>query len=389
MEDLVKRLQMAYSFEIGPIRPPNEAHSLLIRTSRNCPWNKCKFCNCYKGTRFELRAVEDIKRDIATASAMRTKINEISFKAQARNIGGMQKIIGMVMADPPNESFRNVALWLYGGGENVFLQDANSLIMKTDDLVEILRFIKEIFPKVNRITSYARSDAALRKRPEELVRLREAGLTRLHIGLESGYDPVLKYMDKGVTADEHIKAGKKITASGISLCEYVILGLGGKNLSEQHAFYTARALNEINPDFIRIRTLSVNQDMPLYRDVIEGKFIRASDEEIIKEERTFIENLECSSNYVSDHITNLLQELEGKLPGDKVKLLSIIAAFEGLSAQEKSNFIVGRRVGLYNCLKDMINPQKHDLTEQIKVKLCKGNKKVDPETIFSLMEGFI
>jgi hypothetical protein len=380
---------MAYSFELGPIRPPNEAHSLLIRTSRNCPWNKCKFCNCYKGATFELRPVEDIKRDIATASSMRYKINEISFKAQTRNTGGMQKVISMVMTDPPNESFRNVALWLYGGGENVFLQDANSLIMKTDDLVEIIRFIKEIFPSVKRITSYARSDAALRKKPTDLSRLYEAGLSRLHVGLESGYDPILKYMDKGITSEDHIKAGRKIMASGISLSEYVILGLGGRTWSKQHALHTARVLNEINPDFIRVRTLSINRDMPLYEAVVNGEFVRANDEEIVQEEETLIERLECNSTFVSDHVTNLLQELEGKLPPAKAKLLNIITAFQGLSTRERNNFIVGRRVGLYGCLQDMIDRQKHDLAEQIKMKLCKGDKNLDQDAIFSLMEGFI
>jgi radical SAM superfamily enzyme YgiQ (UPF0313 family) len=380
---------MAYSFEIGPIRPPNEAHSLLIRATRNCSWNKCKFCNCYKGSKFELRPVEDIKRDIATASAMRYKINEISFKAQAKNSGGMGKVISMVMADPPNESFRNVALWLYGGGENVFLQDANSLIMKTEDLLEVLRFIKEIFPNVKKITSYARSDTALRKKPEELFKLREAGLTRLHVGLESGYDPVLKYMDKGETAADHVKAGKKIKAAGISLSEYVILGLGGKIWSDEHAIHTARVLNEINPDFIRLRTLSVNQNMPLYQDVMSGKFIRASDEEIVKEEQTFIENLECQSYLFSDHITNLLQKIEGKLPDDKANFLRFIDAFLGLSAQQKLNFIVGRRVGIYSTLEDMGQPEKHELAEQVKFKLSKGNRTIDPKVIFSLMEGFI
>ena len=144
-----------------------------------------------------------------------------------------------------------------------------------------------------------------------------AALTRLHIGLESGYDSVLKFMDKGVTAAEHIEGGKNVVASGISLCEYVLLGAGGKKMWREHAIATAKVLSEINPDYIRIRTLTINNKMPLYNEVVNGYFVRSNDEDIVREERIIIENLNCTSNFISDHATNLLQELEGKLPGDK------------------------------------------------------------------------
>ena len=118
---------MALSFEIGAIRPPSESNSLLIRCTRGCPWNRCKFCNSYRDVAFEMRSVEDIKRDIAVAKMLRDRIMEITIKA-GHSIG-MQKVVGMVLKDPPNESFRNVAMWILGGGENIFLQDANSLVM--------------------------------------------------------------------------------------------------------------------------------------------------------------------------------------------------------------------------------------------------------------------
>jgi biotin synthase-like enzyme len=378
---------MAYSFEIGPIRPPSESNSLLIRATRNCPWNKCKFCNSYKGKTFEIRAVFDIKRDIAIAKVMRDKIMEITLKSG--NSGGMQKVVSMMLKDPPNESFRNVALWLLGGGENVFLQDANSLIMKTEDLGQVIVYLKNTFPKVKRVTCYARSQTAMKKKPAELIHLHQAGLSRVHIGLESGYDPILEFMGKGETAEEHIKGGRKIVESGISLSEYVILGLGGKNLSSLHAKHTANVLNSINPEYIRIRTLIINDNVPLSVDVASGKFIRATDEEIVREERTLIEDLNVHSQFVSDHISNLLPELVGKLPEDKQKLISIIDAFTGLSAQAKMNFMVGRRVGLYKNLKDLNDIQRHELVEQIKFKLAKGDKILDPKVIFSLMEEFI
>jgi radical SAM superfamily enzyme YgiQ (UPF0313 family) len=378
---------MAYSFEIGPIRPPSESNSLLIRATRNCPWNRCKFCNCYKGTAFELRSITDIKKDIATAKTMRDRIMEITIKAG--HSGGMQKVVGMILNDPPNDSFRAVALWLLGGGENIFLQDANSLIMKTEDLGQVLAYLKTAFPRAKRITSYARSQTAMKKKLVELIHLRQAGLTRLHVGLESGYDPVLEFMKKGETSEHHIKGGRNVVESGISLSEYIILGLGGKELSTLHAKHTARVLNEIDPEFIRIRTLTINGRVPLSDEVASGEFLRATDEDIIREERTLIENLKVHSNYVSDHISNLLPELEGQLPADKEKLLDILDRFEALSLQERTNFLVGRRVGLYKTLRDLDDLQRHELVEQIKFKLTHGEKRFDPKIIFSLMEDFI
>ena len=161
----------------------------------------------------------------------------------------------MVFNNPPNQSSFNVALWLYNGGESAFLQDANTLIMRQSELVEVIRFLKKTLPSIVRVTSYTRSKTASKKKLEELIELKDAGLSRLHIGLESGYDPLLQYMDKGTTAAEHIAGGRKVVESGISLCEYVILGLGGKAMWREHAAETARVLNEIDPDFIRFRTL--------------------------------------------------------------------------------------------------------------------------------------
>jgi len=286
-------------------------------------------------------------------------------------------------------SFRNVAMWILGGGENIFLQDANSLVMKTEDLGQVLVTLKTAFPKVKRITSYARSLSLAKKKTLELVQLRQAGLSRLHVGLESGYDPVLKMMNKGETPEQHIKGGRQVVESGISLSEYVILGLGGRDLSVPHARETAKVLNEINPEYIRMRTLTVNNKVPLFVDIAANKFLRANDEEIIREERLFIENLNVTSSYISDHISNLLPELEGKLPGDKNKLLAVLDRFEALSGLNRANFLVGRRVGMYKNLVDMEDGQRYEVVEQIKAKLTKDSKKLDPHIIFSLMEEFI
>jgi len=378
---------MLHSFELGPIRPPSEAHSLLIRATRNCPWNRCKFCHTYKGEKFELRTVGEIKADIETAKAIQDKIKELAFKTGQTD--KMRSVAAMVLQSAPNHAFQNVALWTYAGGESCFLQDANTLIMRTHELAEVIRFLKETLPSIERITSYARSNTAAKKKLEELIELHQAGLSRLHIGLESGYDPLLQYMDKGVTAAKHIEGGRKVVESGISLCEYVVLGLGGREMWREHALETARVLNEIDPDFIRVRTLSINNRMPLHNEVENGNFIRATDERILEEERLLLENLNCHSNFVSDHITNLLQEIEGKLPEDKGKLLAAIDRFQALPDEEKLNFRIGRRTGRYIGLDDLSNPLRRQAVDKIIEKFTADDGSLDDKKIYAMMEGFI
>ena len=371
------------SLELGPIRPPSEASSLLLRVTRNCSWNRCKFCHIYKGKAFDLRPVADIKQDILTVKAIQDRLKEAAAKA-----GGVEAAAISILNNPLSETHFNVALWLYHGGTSAFLQDANTLIMPTDDLVEVIKFLKQTLPTITRITSYGRSKTAAKKKLEELKALHEAGLDRLHIGLESGYDPILEYMDKGVTAADHIAGGKNIVASGISLSEYVLQGMGGKKLWREHATETSKVLSQINADFIRVRTLTIKEGMPLYDEVKDGRFVRATDEEIVAEERLLIENLNCRSYFVSDHITNLLQEIEGKLPDDKDKMLAVIDRFQGLSAEERQNFRLGRRIGIYASLDDLGDPAKHSLVAQAVAKVAKDGK-VDEEIIYSLMERFI
>jgi len=361
---------------------------LLIRATRNCPWNKCKFCPIYKGQKFELRPVADIKKDIETARAIYDRIKEMSWKAGLGG-NGVREAAAAVLNSPPNEAYHNVALWLYAGGENCFLQDSNTLIMRTKDLVEVIRFLKETFPGIKRITSYGRSDTAARKTLEELIEIREAGLSRLHIGFESGYDPLLDYMEKGTTAAKNIDGGKKVVASGISLCEYVLLGLGGEKMWREHALETARGLSEIDPDFIRVRTLTIKQGMPLYDEVEKGNFIRAADDRIVEEERLLIENLDCHSNFVSDHITNLFQEVEGKLPEDKEKMLAVFDRFQALPAEDRDDFKLGRRAGIYASLDDLNDPRKRDIVAQIRNRIDPDGSGIDDEVFYSLMERFI
>jgi histone acetyltransferase (RNA polymerase elongator complex component) len=348
-------MRAEFSFEQGPIRPPSEAKSLLIRTTRNCPWNKCAFCHTYPGTKFELRSVEEIKEDIRKAKEITDRIRELSWKyGEAGQVSEL--IINLIYSqnESYNDSFRSVAAWLYFGGHSIFLQDANSIIMKTDDLIDVLSFIMEQFPFVERITSYCRSKTAAGKSVEELKRLKAAGLSRIHVGMESGYDPLLKFIRKGVTAADHIEGGRRIVEAGISLCEYIMPGLGGSRWSKEHAEETARAINEINPHFVRLRTLHVVEGTELFDMMKKGKFQPIGDEDILKEIHIFIEKLDgIETTIVSDHMLNLLEEVEGKLPQDKARLLAIIDRYFSLSAEERLIYRLGRRRGIYRRVGDL------------------------------------
>lgn len=305
--------------------------------------------------KFQLRPVAEIKKDIATAKDIADQIKELSWKL---GLGGdVKKAAALVYQNPPTEGFRAVSLWLASGAETVFLQDANSLVMKTPDLVEALRFLKEKFPHIERITSYARSETAAKKTLEELREIHEAGLTRLHMGLESGCDEALEYVRKGTTAEDHVRGGRNIVQSGISLCLYVMPGLGGKRWSKDHAVETARVLNAINPAFVRLRSLSIREDIPLYQKWVSGDFELLSDDEEVQEIKELIEGLEVTSYLASDHIENLLQEVEGQLPGDKEKMLGVIEGYQRLSPDDRLNFQFGQRSGYYSNLNDLQDPR--------------------------------
>lgn len=378
-------------FEQGPIRPPSEAKSLLIRTTRNCPWNKCAFCHTYRGTKFELRSVGEIKRDIEKIRDVADRIIDLSYKCGG---GGRvdEDILNLIYSRQEfyNDGFRSVATWLYFGGQSVFLQDANSIIMKTDDLVEVLYFIKEKFPSVERITSYCRSKTAARKSVEEFRKINEAGLTRIHVGMESGHDPLLKFIGKGVTAADHIEGGRRIVESGISLCEYVMPGLGGVRWSREHAEESARVINEINPQYVRLRTLHVVKGTELFDMMERGEFKPISDEEILKEIRIFIEKLEgIETNIVSDHILNLLEELEGKLPQDKERLLVTIDRYFSLSDEERVIYRMGRRRGIYRNMDDLENGLIYARLKNVLDQYNAGDGKQLDKDLYGIMDHFI
>jgi biotin synthase-like enzyme len=387
-------------FEMGPIRPPSEARSLLIRVTRNCPWNKCEFCHTYKGETFSIRPPEEVKADIDQIQAIAEEIRELSWKTgQAGEI--TQAVLQRFFARPGRQShaYQSVAGWLYYGGEQVFLQDGNSLMVKTADLVDILDYLKGRFPSIQRVTSYARARSVGRKTVEELKELRKAGLSRIHIGMETGYDPLLQYMKKGVTSQEQVKGGRNVVESGISLSEYVMPGLGGERWWREHAVETAKVLNQINPDYIRFRTLYVRENMPLYEKVVNGEFVRPSDDQIVAEIRLFLETLDgIRSTVVSDHILNLLEEVQGKLPEEKGKMLAIIDRYLAFPAEQRLRFRVGRRLGYLRILDDLEDPDLSARIDKIiqevrrSVREAKGRDAEEREIekeIYALMENYI
>lgn len=315
-------------YECPPIRPPSEARSLLVRATRYCPWGRCIFCYgvLWDHRKLELRPVEEIKGDIL---AMKAEYDQILEWANQHDMRDRVEEVAM----------HNNRLWLTNEGvKTAFIGDSDSLIMKTDELVEVIEFLYETFPALERVTSYARAKTALKKRPDELRRLHDAGLTRLHVGLESGDDEILKYVDKGATADEIVRAARKIKESGISLSEYVLLGIGGKDRWQEHAEGTAIALNAIDPDFIRARTLIVVPGTPLYEKVEQGEFKRLSPEGILKEERLLIQLLEVNSEFVSDHVSNYLP-IDGKLPEAKEDMLELLDTILEAPAEVRAKYL--------------------------------------------------
>jgi radical SAM superfamily enzyme YgiQ (UPF0313 family) len=339
-----------YSFEIGAIRPPSEggSYSLLIRVTRNCPWSRCKFCygTPYNREKFQLRAVEDIKKDIQAAKTISDEIKQVSW--QLGHAGQVNNVVGStIIQREPNlsesYSFVTVFNWLNFGGRTAFLQDADSLSMRTPELIEVIKYLKETFPSIERITSYARAKTIYRKTLEELKGIRAAGLNRLHVGLETGDDELLKHIDKGVTAEQHIIAGRKAKEAGFEFSAYVMPGLGGRTRSEQHAKNTARVLNEINPHYIRLRPFVPRPNTPLFDEYEMGDFQISSPHERLRELKTMMEALTVTSRICFDHMMNawrkesgellFTQDYEGyKFPEEKGGVLELIE--EGLRVSE-------------------------------------------------------
>jgi biotin synthase-like enzyme len=375
-------------FEQGPIRPPNEAQSLLLRFTRNCPWNRCEFCPVYKGRKFSLRSVEDIKQDIQTARDIADEIKAVSWKLGYSGNISDAVINPIFSAGSYSSSYRSVAAWMYYGTGACFLQDADNLIMRTDDLVEALTFLRRKFPEIKRVTTYSRSRTVAKKSLESLKRIRESGLDRVHIGLETGCDPLLQLVKKGVSAAQQVEAGRKLMEAGMEVSEYVMPGLGGREMWRQHAVETARVLNQINPHFIRLRSLRVPQRVPLHARLKDGSFHMLTDDELAEEIRVFIEHLDgITSTLTSDHIMNLLEEVSGKLPEDKTRMLAVIRAYQELPDSERLIYRVGRRGGAFRSTRDLVSdPATYRKIQQMIAEL---QQREGPEAVERLITDMV
>lgn len=263
-------------------RPPSEAYSLIVQGTVGCSHNKCTFCSMYKDDSFKIKPVADIKDDLVEA----------------------------------REDYRQV--------RKIFIADGDALAMKQDDLVEICRFIGEIFPECERIGVYGSPNSILRKTEEELKVLNSMGLGIIYLGTESGSETILKNIKKGVTRDEMVRAGKKVKDSGIKLSITLISGIGGKELTKEHSIESAKIINEISPDYVGLLTLMVEPGTELYDDVKAGKFELLGPREVLLETKLMVENIDCDNCvFRSNHASNYVN-LAGTFMMDKEGILAQI-----------------------------------------------------------------
>lgn len=267
-------------------RPPSEARSLIIQVTIGCAHNTCTFCNMYKAKKFRIRSLEEIFSDLAE----------------------FQEYYGS-----------NI--------RRVFLADGDALVMKTADLLTILAEIKRLFPYVERITSYGTAQDILHKSEEELKQLKNAGLTMIYMGAETGSNEILRRIQKGVTTEQLIEAGKKIKQCGLQSSITLISGLGGRELVEEHALACAHLITETHPDYASFLTLGIYKDTKLYESVQNGEFEEITPEEILEEMLLFLEHVDSSgtifrTNHASNYVV-LAGTLNKDIPQMKQQLKEV------------------------------------------------------------------
>lgn len=282
------------TYDTPVFRPPSEARSFILRVTRGCAHNKCTYCNMYRGVPFQILKDEEISRQIALAAHY-----------------GKDRV------------------------RRVFLADGDALVLPTAKLLKILQALRDTFPKLQRVSSYAAPKDILRKSEEELRQLKEAGLQLLYYGMETGDDATLKAVNKGVSGEEAVEAGRRVTASGMKLSIMVILGLAGKEGSHRHAIETAKAINIIKPTMWSALCLMLYRGSELLDQFERGEFNPLSPAELMEELYTIMENVNLPEDrhclFRSNHISNYIP-LAGTLPRDKQRLLAEIK----YSAQELS-----------------------------------------------------
>jgi radical SAM superfamily enzyme YgiQ (UPF0313 family) len=279
------------------IRPPSEHASYFLPLTAGCSNNTCTFCNYY-GAKLRIREVEDVKKEI---------------DAMALYIWN-----GIRLPDVPGIVYAILSGW---DGRRIFLQDGDAVVYPFARMKEVLSYLKEKFPDLERIGSYATPRDILLRSVDDLKVLKENKLGIVYMGVESGDDVILENVGKGVKHDQIVEAGHKIKQAGILLSVTVILGLGGKEGSQKHALETARILNELDPDYAGALTITLVQGTPLYNRWKRGEFTLISPFDSLQELKTIAENSQFSNCFFSSmHASNYLS-VRGRLPGDKQKMV--------------------------------------------------------------------
>jgi len=270
-------------FLVPPVyRPPSEAASLILQVTLGCSHNACSFCVSYKRKRFRVKTWHEIEADIDAAKEY------------------------------------------YYDATRVFLADGNAMVADTGLLLKVLEKLYRDFPYLERVGIYARADDILNKKPEDLKKLREAGISIVYYGLESGSDRILKMIHKGVTVEQIIEGGRKAMDAGFTLSVTVIIGVGGPELSEEHAAATASAASAINPDYLSALTMLIPEGSYMDRKVKRGEFKLLTPEQTLKELKIMLENVSLTNCiFRSNHASNYLP-LKGTLDQDREKLLALI-----------------------------------------------------------------
>ncbi len=260
-------------------RPPSEAESLIIQVTYGCSHNKCTFCYMYKGEKFHIRKVDEV-------------------------IESLQDI------HPYYENCRKI-----------FLADGDALIMKQADLVRLLTYLQERFPRCERVGVYASPRSILLKSHAELCELKELGIGIMYLGVETGSDALLTKICKGVTRSEMIEAGKKVKQADIALSITIINGLGGIDAWQEHAVQTASISNEIQPDYIGLLNLRLYDTTELTRQAERGEFVPLKPKGLLDETKLLLQNFELEHTvFRSNHTSNYIP-LAGVLNKDKAALL--------------------------------------------------------------------
>jgi len=344
------------SFELGPIRPPSEAQSLLVRVIRNCTWNRCTFCPVYKGSRASQRHVDEVLADVDAMAAAAETLGGVEAASE-------QMLQALDRGAVPREALQ-VALFLRDGARRVFLQDADPCAVTPQKLAAVLERVSERFPTVTRVTAYGRAATLARRGEDDLIRLAERGLSRVHIGLESGSDEVLAEVCKGTTAEQLVAGGRRVLGAGLELCFYVMPGLGGRRLRGEHVDGTAAVLRRVasaasagSPLVVRLRTAALAPGTPLAERAGAGLFELPDDVEVAEEVRALLLAVaDARFELRSDHVLNLLPDLEGRMPDDRGRLIAQLDRYLALPEIRRAEYALGARLGIFRRLDDLDDP---------------------------------